>query len=75
LPQNAQIRATTGGVTNFNGHWVRFEVPVSPAYAPGNNPANWWWTLRYQISTNVTATDTVTFAVGLKGNPAHLLSS
>ena len=75
LPQNAQIRATTGSATNFNGHWVRFEVPVSPAYAPGNNPANWWWTLRYQISTNVTATDTVTFAVGLKGNPAHLLSS
>ncbi|MDQ6880449.1 MAG: pilus assembly protein TadG-related protein [Candidatus Dormibacteraeota bacterium] len=75
LPQSAQIRATTGGAANFNGHWVRFEVPVPSSYAPGANPANWWWSLRYQISTNVTATDTVTFAVGLKGNPAHLLIS
>jgi hypothetical protein len=74
-PNTATIRATTGGATNFNGHWLRFEVPIPVGYNPGLNPNNWWWSLRYQISTNVTATDTVTFAVGLKGNPAHLLSS
>jgi hypothetical protein len=74
-PQTATVRATTGGATNFNGHWIRFEVPIPSGYNPGLNPNNWWWSLRYQISTNVTATDTVTFAVGLKGNPAHLLSS
>ncbi|HSS62749.1 MAG TPA: TadG family pilus assembly protein [Candidatus Limnocylindrales bacterium] len=74
-PQTATVRATTGGTTNYNGHWLRFEVPISGGYAPGANPNNWWWSLRYQISTNVTATDTVTFAVGLKGNPAHLLIS
>jgi hypothetical protein len=74
-PQTATARATTGGTTNYNGHWIRFEVPVPPSYAPGANPNNWWWTLRYQISTGVTSTDTVSFAIGLKGNPAHLLSS
>jgi len=74
-PQTATVRATTGGTTNYNGHWLRFEVPISAAYNPGANPNNWWWSLRYQISTGVTATDTVTFAIGLKGNPAHLLSS
>ena len=74
-PQTATVRATTGGNTNYNGHWLRFEVPISSAYAPGANPNNWWWSLRYQISTNVTATDTITVAIGLKGNPAHLLQS
>ncbi|HKV88751.1 MAG TPA: TadG family pilus assembly protein [Candidatus Dormibacteraeota bacterium] len=74
-PQTATVRATTAGATNYNGHWIRFEVPIPSGYNPGLNPNNWWWSLRYQISTNVTATDTVTFAVGLKGNPAHLLSS
>ena len=74
-PQTATVRATTGGVTNYNGHWVRFEVPIPSGYNPGLNPNNWWWSLRYQISTGVTATDTVTLAIGLKGNPAHLLSS
>ncbi|MEO8744484.1 MAG: TadG family pilus assembly protein [Candidatus Dormiibacterota bacterium] len=74
-PQVATVRATTAGTTNYNGHWLRFEVPVPSAYAPGSNPNNWWWSLRYQISTGVTATDTVTVAIGLKGNPAHLLQS
>jgi hypothetical protein len=74
-PQTATVRATTGGNTNYNGHWLRFEIPIPSAYAPGANPNNWWWSLRYQISTNVTATDTITVAIGLKGNPAHLLQS
>ena len=74
-PQTATVRATTTGTTNYNGHWLRFEVPIPSSYAPGSNPNNWWWSLRYQISTGVTATDTITVAIGLKGNPAHLLQS
>ena len=74
-PQTATVRATTAGSPTFNGHWLRFEVPVASSYAPGADPNNWWWSLRYQISTNVTATDTITVAIGLKGNPAHLLQS
>lgn len=76
-PQNAYIRATSGGSTRYNGHWLRFEIPVPPTYAPGANPNNWWWQLQYTIlsATSTTATDTLTIAVGLKGNPAHLLIS
>jgi hypothetical protein len=74
-PQTATVRATSSGSLNYNGHWIRFEVPVPGTYNPGANPNNWWWSLRYQITTNVTSTDTLTFAVGLKGNPAHLLIS
>jgi hypothetical protein len=74
-PQTATVRATSGGTTNYNGHWLRFEVPIPSTYAPGANSNNWWWSLRYQISTNVTATDTITVAIGLKGNPAHLVQS
>jgi hypothetical protein len=74
-PQVATVRATSGGNTNYNGHWLRFEVPIPSSYAPGANSNSWWWSLRYQISTNVTATDTITVAIGLKGNPAHLMQS
>jgi hypothetical protein len=74
-PQTATVRATSSGTLNYNGHWIRFEIPVPSNYSPGGNPNNWWWSLRYQISTGVTSTDTLTFAVGLKGNPAHLLIS
>lgn len=74
-PNQAYVEATTAGTTNFNGQWLRLEVPIPNSYAPGSNPNNWWWSLQYRTSNNVTATDTVTFAVGLKGNPAHLLVS
>jgi hypothetical protein len=52
-----------------------FGAQVSSAYALRANPANWRWSLRYQISTGVTAVDTITAAIGLKGNPAHLQQS
>lgn len=74
-PTQAYVEATTSGVTNFNGSWVRLIIPISATYSPGPNPANWWWSLQYKTTNNVTATDTVTFAVGLRGNPAHLLQS
>ena len=73
--QTATVRVTTAGTPAYNGHWIRFVVPIDPSYAPGVNPANWWWKIRYTISVGVTANDTVTFAAGLKGNPVHLLSS
>ena len=74
-PQVATVRATSSGSTNYNGHWLRFEVPIPSTYAPGTDPNGWWWSLRYQISNGVTATDTITVAIGLKGNPAHLVQS
>ena len=54
------------------------EIPVPNNYASIVNPADqstWWWRVEYAVGGGVTATDTVTFAVGLKGNPAHLLIS
>ena len=74
-PTQAYVQATTGGTTHYNGHWLHFEIPIPTTYNPGANPNNWFWSLRYTISTGSTATDTVTIAVGLKGNPAHLLIS
>jgi Putative Tad-like Flp pilus-assembly len=74
-PTQAFVEATTGGGTHFNGHWVHFEVPIPTTYNPGTNPNNWYWSLKYVITSGVTATDTVTIAIGLKGNPAHLLIS
>ena len=76
-PGNTQatVLATSNNTVYYNGHWLHFEVPVSPTWNPGNNPANWWWSLQYRtnLSPGTVAIDTVTVAVGLKGNPAHLL--
>jgi hypothetical protein len=74
-PSKAFVEATTAGSTNFNGQWLRIEFPVPASYNPGTNNANWWWSLQYRTTNNVTATDTLAFAIGLKGNPAHLLQS
>lgn len=77
-PTTAYFAATTGGTQFYNGGWVRMEIPVANNYASIVNPADpstWWWKVEYVVGAGVTATDTVTFAVGLKGNPAHLLSS
>ena len=76
-PGNTQatILATSGNTVYYNGHWLHFELPVASNWNPGNNPANWWWSLQYRtnLANGTVAIDTVTVAVGLKGNPAHLL--
>jgi hypothetical protein len=69
----ATFRATAAGTTLYNGHWVELTIPIPSTYSPGNNPANWTFSLQYATSIGVTATDTVTVAVGLAGDPAHLL--
>jgi hypothetical protein len=76
-PGNTQatILATSNNTVYYNGHWLHFELPVPSNWNPGNNPANWWWSLQYRtnLSPGSVAIDTVGIAVGLKGNPAHLL--
>jgi hypothetical protein len=77
-PNTAYFQATAGGTQFYNGRWVRMEIPVANNYASFINPADpstWWWKVEYVVGAGVTATDTVSFAVGLKGNPAHLLIS
>jgi hypothetical protein len=71
----ATFAATTGGVHPYNGHWVHIELPIPNTYNPGLNPSNWWWSLYYSISGPAQATDVITVAISLKGNPARLLSS
>ena len=36
--------------------------------------STWWWRVEYVVGSGVTEVDTVSFAVGLKGNPAQLIS-
>jgi hypothetical protein len=71
----ASYVATSAGTVIYNGHWVRIELPIPATWNPGPDPNNWWWYLQYQTSlpNGSAATDTVTVAVGLKGNPAHLI--
>ena len=74
-PTQAFAEPTTGGTKHFDGQWLHFEVPIPTTYAPGANPNNWWWKMKYLITPAGTATDTFAIAIGLKGNPAHLLTS
>jgi hypothetical protein len=71
----ATFAATTGGVHPYNGHWVHIEMPIPNTYSPGPDPNNWWWSLYYGITGPAYATDVITVAVSLKGNPARILSS
>jgi hypothetical protein len=66
---------TSGGSVPFDNYWLHFDIPIPSTYSPGTDPANWWWSLQYGITGSVTGTDTVTVAVSLRGNPAHLVIS
>jgi hypothetical protein len=66
---------TSGGSVPFDNYWLHFDIPIPSTYSPGASPSSWWWSLQYGISGSVAGTDTVTVAVSLKGNPAHLVIS
>ncbi len=69
----AQFQSYDGRGDNwYNGHWVHIEIPISSTYNP---PAGAYWSLRYDASGNLTATDTFDIHVTLKGAPARLLST
>jgi hypothetical protein len=67
-PSTATFRASTNGVNPYNGHWVELRIPVPSTYSAGT------WCLQYSISSGGVSADTLTLAVGLQGNPAHLVS-
>ncbi|HET6310319.1 MAG TPA: hypothetical protein VFH00_04875 [Candidatus Nitrosotalea sp.] len=66
---------TSGGSVPFDNYWLHFDIPIPASYNPGASPSNWWWSLQYGITGSVAGTDTVTVAVSLRGNPAHLVIS
>jgi hypothetical protein len=74
-PNGVEQLVTQNGAALANGKWYHFNIPIPATYNPGSNPDNWWWKLQYRTTAGVNATDTVTFAAGLQGNPVHLLSS
>jgi len=74
-PTRASFIATDAGVYHSDNQWFRIVLPIPGSYDPGPDPNNWWWKLRYRAAVATTAVDTVTFAIGLKGSPAHLIQS
>jgi len=74
--QASFVATSSANGQNFNGQWVRVEIPIPTAYKSWNpnSPSTWYWKLQYSTSTSTTATDTITYTVGLKGTPARLIS-
>ena len=67
-PTTATFRAATNGAHPYDGHWVELRVPIPSTYGSGT------WCLQYTISSGGVSADTLTLAVGLGGNPVHLIS-
>lgn len=74
-PNGVEQIVTNGSTFYGDNNWYHYDVPIPSTYNPGLNPNNWWWNLRYRTTGGVTATDTITITLNLKGNPAHLLQS
>jgi hypothetical protein len=80
-PNPVEQLVNNSGVQPFNGHWLHFDIPIPSTYAP--NPAGTacdptgqgYWNLQYRTTANVTAVDTLTITLNLRGNPAHILKS
>jgi hypothetical protein len=70
----ASFVATSAGTMYYNGHWVHLDLPISPSYNPGPDPATWWFKLQYQMSAGTQANDVVTIAVTYKGTPVRLVA-
>ena len=71
------IRATVGGVRQFNGEWLRIRVDIPSDYTCDrtiNNPEttanSCWWGIRYRFNGN--ASDTTTWRARIEGNPLQL---
>jgi hypothetical protein len=64
-----------------DNRWYRYSVPIPNTYAPvaGGTACDptgqGYWQLQYRTSNGVTANDTITITVNLRGNPAHILKS
>jgi len=74
-PNGVEQIVTNGGTLLADNKWYHYDIPIPSTYNPGSNPANWWWKLNYRTTGSVTATDTITITLNLRGNPAHLLQS
>lgn len=74
-PSGVEQLVTNGASLLGDNKWYHYDIPIPSTYAPGANPNNWWWRLQYRTTGSVTATDTITITLNLKGNPAHLLQS
>jgi hypothetical protein len=80
-PAPVEQLVNNAGVQPYNGHWLHFDIPIPSTYAP--NPAGTacdptgqgYWDLQYRTTANVTAVDTLTITLNLRGNPAHILKS
>jgi hypothetical protein len=71
------IRATVGGVRQFNGEWLRIRVQIPADYScnpdlnrPQTEANTCWWGIRYRFNGN--ASDTTTWQARVEGNPVHL---
>jgi Putative Tad-like Flp pilus-assembly len=80
-PNPVEQLVNNSGVQPYNGHWLHFDIPIPSTYAP--NPAGTacdptgqgYWNLQYRTTANVSAVDTLTITLNLRGNPAHILKS
>jgi Flp pilus assembly protein TadG len=80
-PNPVEQVVNNAGVQPYNGHWLHFDIPIPSTYAP--NPAGTacdptgqgYWNLQYRTTANVSAVDTLTVTLNLRGNPAHILRS
>jgi hypothetical protein len=78
-PVEQIVNNGAGNVWGDN-RWYRFTIPIPSTYAPGAITAcdptgQGYWSLQYRTTNAVTATDTITVTVNLRGNPAHILKS
>src|ERR1700730_10214009 len=64
--------ANPGYGPEFQGSWIRFEIPVPANYTPPASPGDYWF-LKYQNTGG--ANDTFTYAVQAKGGPVRLKNS
>jgi len=57
---NCTVTTHTSGNNMYNGHWLRIEVTLDPAYTCSTDC---WWTLEWNWGTTMLPTDRITYTV------------
>ena len=71
-----QIQTSVNGAEQYDGAWITATIPLPANYGaggltpPGETEPG-WWKIEYQIGA--AGNDTITYQVGIRGNPIHLI--
>jgi hypothetical protein len=72
-----QIQVASGGSNRYDNQLITIDIVLPTNYSaptPPLEPGPGWWKIQYDLTNGGGGNDTATWAVGIRGNPVHLVT-